>query len=121
MQTKCWRGSPPPASTSMRLPASFRPTARSLSSAPGTSSWTSSHTRALRCSRQADGHDRQAGSDEAKGKPMTAITTELLPLTARPAWKALEAHYEKIRGLHLRTLFAEDAARGERMTTEGAG
>src|SRR5262245_1617214 len=52
---------------------------------------------------------------------MTAITTERLPLTARPAWKALEAHYNDIRELHLRTLFAEDATRGERLTAEGAG
>src|SRR5262245_12043488 len=56
-----------------------------------------------------------------KGQPMTAITTELLPLTARPAWKALQAHYKDIRGLHLRTLFADDAKRGERLTAEGAG
>ena len=52
---------------------------------------------------------------------MTAITTELLPLTARPAWKALAAHYSEIRGLHLRNLFADDAKRGERLTAEGAG
>jgi glucose-6-phosphate isomerase len=51
----------------------------------------------------------------------TGISTELEPLTARPAWKALEAHYEKIRGTHLRTLFADDATRGERLTAEGAG
>src|SRR6187455_1421289 len=51
----------------------------------------------------------------------TGITTELLPLTARPAWKALEAHYKKIQGLHLRALFADDAARGERLTAEAAG
>jgi glucose-6-phosphate isomerase len=37
------------------------------------------------------------------------------------AWKALETHYRKVRDLHLRTLFAEDARRGERMTAEGAG
>jgi glucose-6-phosphate isomerase len=49
------------------------------------------------------------------------ITTEQMPLTARPAWKALEAHYENIRGLHLRRLFADDATRGERLTVEGAG
>jgi glucose-6-phosphate isomerase len=52
---------------------------------------------------------------------MTGTTTELLPLTERPAWKALEAHYEKIRGVHLRTLFADDATRGERLAAEGAG
>ena len=43
------------------------------------------------------------------------------PLAQRPAWRALEAHYQKVRGLHLRTLFAEDPTRGERMTAEAAG
>ncbi len=43
------------------------------------------------------------------------------PLTKRKAWKALQAHYEKIRGSHLRELFAEDSKRGERMTAEAAG
>ena len=43
------------------------------------------------------------------------------PLTKRPAWKALAAHYEKVRGLHLRNLFADDPKRGERLTTEAVG
>src|SRR5947209_7391577 len=43
------------------------------------------------------------------------------PLTALPSWKALQAHREKIREVHLRTLFAEDATRGERLTAEAAG
>lgn len=43
------------------------------------------------------------------------------PLTQRPAWKALQAHYEKVQGLHLRSLFAEDPKRGERMSVEAAG
>ena len=34
--------------------------------------------------------------------------TTIAPLTTRTAWKALEAHYSKIRHLHLRTLFADD-------------
>src|SRR3989442_14927769 len=42
-------------------------------------------------------------------------------LTARPAWKDLEAHYGKIRELHLRTLFADDATRGERLTADAVG
>lgn len=41
--------------------------------------------------------------------------------TKHPAWRALEAHYKKIRGVHLRSLFAGDPLRGERMTAEGAG
>jgi glucose-6-phosphate isomerase len=44
-----------------------------------------------------------------------------LPLTARHSWKALQDHQEKIKGVHLRTLFAEDATRGERLTAEAAG
>ena len=42
-------------------------------------------------------------------------------LTQRTAWKALAVHHKKIRHLHLRGLFAEDARRGERMTVEAAG
>ncbi|HUN57597.1 MAG TPA: glucose-6-phosphate isomerase [Candidatus Binataceae bacterium] len=42
-------------------------------------------------------------------------------LTERPAWKALQGHYEKIRTTHLRALFAEDPKRGERFTAEAAG
>ena len=44
-----------------------------------------------------------------------------MPLTGRPAWKALETHARAMRGVHLRTLFADDPARGERLTAEGAG
>jgi glucose-6-phosphate isomerase len=43
------------------------------------------------------------------------------PLTERKAWKALVAHYEKVRELHLRNLFADDPKRGERMTAEAVG
>ena len=43
------------------------------------------------------------------------------PLTKRKAWKALQTHYEQLRGLHLRKLFADDPKRGERMTAEAAG
>ena len=43
------------------------------------------------------------------------------PLTQRSTWKTLEAHYQKIRDQHLRTLFAEDPHRGERFALEAAG
>src|SRR2546423_10653760 len=43
------------------------------------------------------------------------------PLTQRSTWKALDAHYRKIRRLHLRQLFADDPGRGERFTATGAG
>src|SRR5262249_40626364 len=41
--------------------------------------------------------------------------------TETPAWRALQAHYEKIKDVHLRQLFADDSKRGERLTAEGAG
>ncbi len=43
------------------------------------------------------------------------------PLTGHPAWKALERHAGELRDVHLRTMFADDPARGERLTAEGAG
>jgi glucose-6-phosphate isomerase len=49
------------------------------------------------------------------------MAATLAPLTQRAAWKALEAHYPKIRELHLRRLFAEDPKRGERLTAEAVG
>ena len=42
-------------------------------------------------------------------------------LRMRPAWALLEKHYQKMEGLHLRQLFAEDLKRGERLTVEAAG
>jgi glucose-6-phosphate isomerase len=42
-------------------------------------------------------------------------------LTERPAWKALAAHYNQIKRLHLRELFRADHRRGERLTAEAAG
>ena len=44
---------------------------------------------------------------------------------ARPtdtaAWRALQSHYEKVKDLQLRQLFADDSKRGETLTAEGAG
>ena len=42
-------------------------------------------------------------------------------LTQLPAWKALEAHFEKIRDVHLRELFADDANRAGRFSVEEIG
>ena len=42
-------------------------------------------------------------------------------LRRRRAWRALAAHQKKIRGLHLRQLFAADPKRGQRMTAEAVG
>ena len=49
------------------------------------------------------------------------MTATVAPLTQLAAWKALEAHYKKIRKLHLRKLFAKDPQRGERLTAEAVG
>ncbi len=43
------------------------------------------------------------------------------PAPKLPAWRALEAHWDRTCALHLRTLFADDPRRGERMTAEAAG
>src|SRR4249919_314413 len=49
------------------------------------------------------------------------MTAQIAPLTERKSWKALGAHYQNIRDLHLRKLFADDPKRGERMTAEAVG
>jgi glucose-6-phosphate isomerase len=48
----------------------------------------------------------------------TAVQT---PLTQLPAWKALQAHADKIRNQHLRELFQKDPKRGTRLTVEAEG
>ncbi len=46
---------------------------------------------------------------------------ETLPLTERPAWKALAGHFHQVRDLHLRQLFNDDPGRGERLTAQAVG
>jgi len=53
---------------------------------------------------------------------MPARSETLARSTSKHAvWRALEDHHVTMRGLHLRTLFADDPERGERMTAEAAG
>ncbi len=52
---------------------------------------------------------------------MVTSTPGPIPLTARPAWAALQAHHRDLASTHLRTLFADDPTRGERLTLEAAG
>ena len=40
----------------------------------------------------------------------TGRAAQIQPLTERPAWKALTAHHQTVRNLHLRELFAERSA-----------
>ena len=42
-------------------------------------------------------------------------------LTNSTAWKSLEAHYAKIKGVHLREMFAQDSSRADKFNAEGAG
>ncbi|BBN94130.1 glucose-6-phosphate isomerase, pgi [Deinococcus grandis] len=44
-----------------------------------------------------------------------------MTITQTAAWSALLDHHRALEGTHLRDLFAQDAARGERLTAEGAG
>jgi glucose-6-phosphate isomerase len=42
-------------------------------------------------------------------------------LTRLPAWRALSEHFDSIKDVHLRQLFADDPQRGERMAVEAVG
>jgi glucose-6-phosphate isomerase len=49
------------------------------------------------------------------------MNTTMPPTAKETAWKSLELHAQSMRDVHLRTLFAEDPVRGERLTEEAAG
>jgi glucose-6-phosphate isomerase len=49
------------------------------------------------------------------------MTASMTLLTSRPEWAALTEHYQKMRHVHLRQLFADDPKRGERLTAEAVG
>jgi len=49
------------------------------------------------------------------------MTANIIPPTQRPAWKSLQDHYHKIKDLHLRSLFADDPHRAERLSIEELG
>jgi glucose-6-phosphate isomerase len=44
-----------------------------------------------------------------------------IPLTQRPEWRALAAHADALKPVHLRELFRDDPERGTRFTAEAAG
>jgi glucose-6-phosphate isomerase len=50
-----------------------------------------------------------------------SMITSIPQSTKLAAWQALEAHYPKVRDLHLRKLFADDPKRGERLSAEAVG
>jgi glucose-6-phosphate isomerase len=49
------------------------------------------------------------------------MTGSSVSLTRRPEWATLQEHYQKIKEVHLRQLFADDPKRGERLTAEAVG
>jgi glucose-6-phosphate isomerase len=53
--------------------------------------------------------------------PRVETSPALEPLTQRKSWKKLQTHYKKLRQVHMRSLFADDPKRGERMTAEAQG
>jgi glucose-6-phosphate isomerase len=56
-------------------------------------------------------------SPEQAGKQSLSVP----PLRKRPAWAALERHYQAVKDVHLRQLFAEDHKRGDKLAVEAAG
>jgi glucose-6-phosphate isomerase len=60
---------------------------------------------------------------DAKGRLMVGRLSPFASRlqTRRSAWRGLQLHYNKIRDIHLRDLFASDPKRGERLAVEGAG
>jgi glucose-6-phosphate isomerase len=68
---------------------------------------------------RADGGHRVQERRAEEGELIVPGSAPLLK--RRPEWTALAEHYAKIKDVHLRTLFAEDPRRGERLTAEGAG
>jgi glucose-6-phosphate isomerase len=49
------------------------------------------------------------------------ISSMNTPLRQRPAWQALERHFAQLRDVTLRQLFADDPARGQRLTLDAEG
>ena len=60
---------------------------------------------------------------QSKGspEPVRKQSTSVPALRRRPAWAALEQHYQIVKDLHLRQLFAADRKRGDRLAVEAAG
>ncbi len=49
------------------------------------------------------------------------MTSTTQTLTKRPAWKALQKHYQQIQHVHLRQLFEDNPLRGEQFVINAAG
>jgi glucose-6-phosphate isomerase len=51
----------------------------------------------------------------------TTTGTQIAPLRERPAFAALQQHFDAIKSVHLRALFAESPNRGQQFTIESLG
>jgi glucose-6-phosphate isomerase len=49
------------------------------------------------------------------------MTSGSIPPTQSPAWNALREHYETVKAVHLRDLFAKDPGRGARLACDAEG
>jgi glucose-6-phosphate isomerase len=49
------------------------------------------------------------------------VETKLKSVANSTAWTNLQAHYEKVKGLQMRDLFAQDGKRGEKMVLDAVG
>lgn len=63
-------------------------------------------------------HSSETSSDVAQS-PLTGDKSS--QLTDLPQWRALEAHYQTVKDLTLRSLFDGDSGRAARFTAQGAG
>src|SRR5437879_353362 len=59
---------------------------------------------------------RQTTKEDPMAQPVTRG-----PITESAEWRALARHYEEVRGLHLRELFASTPERGEQLTLDAGG
>jgi glucose-6-phosphate isomerase len=65
---------------------------------------------------------RMPGNEAIQGETAHgAKQMNVRPLRKRPAWVSLHIHWQKLKDLHLRQLFAEDPHRGEQMAVDTAG
>jgi glucose-6-phosphate isomerase len=69
---------------------------------------------------RAQSRDRRAAGTPSVPQERRHLVA-IVPLRERPAFGALAKHHSQLAGRHLRELFADDPARGERFCAEAAG
>src|SRR6185437_9793739 len=105
------------ASMSLAWPPGSRTRGLRPSSNPGRISSPASNPRAPRSAGRADAATRRRqATKSARREAMNGQR-----LRERPAWAVLERHFQKMKSVHLRQLFAEDPMRGEALSVEAAG